>query len=443
MRNKLYLECYTGISGDMMVAALLDLGADKNILDKALKSINLEGFNIKISRVLKNGIDACDFNVILDSTHENYDHDMEYLYGEKEKGKFHTDTIKFDEHSHNWDDENKHVHKKENFRCRSHEDKHIHEHRGLSEILNIIDNGDITNKAKRIASDIFTILAKAEAKAHGVDIEKVHFHEVGAIDSIVDIISVAVCLDNLDINEVIVPVLYEGKGFVRCQHGMLPIPVPAVSNIVADNKLQLHTTNTEGELITPTGAAIVASIITSNKLPERYSIKKIGLGAGKREYERPSILRAMIIEDESLDSDLIYKLESNIDDCTGEALGFVMERLFECGARDVNYFPCYMKKNRPAYQLNVICRREDIETLENIIFHETTTIGIRRQPMERSVLKRELIKVQTSLGEVQVKVCNLPSGKRVYPEYSSIVDICKSTGLSYQHVYDVIKREVD
>ena len=241
----------------------------------------------------------------------------------------------------------------------------------------------------------------------------------------------------------IVPVLYEGKGFVRCQHGMLPIPVPAVSNIVADNKLQLHITNTEGELITPTGAAIVASIITSNKLPERYSIKKIGLGAGKREYERPSILRAMIIEDESLDSDLIYKLESNIDDCTGEALGFVMERLFECGARDVNYFPCYMKKNRPAYQLNVICRREDIETLENIIFHETTTIGIRRQPMERSVLKRELIKVQTSLGEVQVKVCNLPSGKRVYPEYSSIVDICKSTGLSYQHVYDVIKREVN
>ena len=427
----------------MMVAALLDLGADKNILDKALKSLSLEGFNIEISKVLKSGIDTCDFNVILDTIHENHDHDMEYLYGEKEKINFHTDTIKGHRHSHMGVDDNKHVHIKENFHYRNNEDKHIHKHRGLSEILNIIYDGDITNKAKKIASDIFTILAKAEAKAHGVDIEKVHFHEVGDIDSIVDIISVAVCLDNLNIDEVIVPVLYEGKGFVRCQHGMLPIPVPAVSNIVADNKLQLHITNTEGELITPTGAAIVASIITSNKLPERYSIKKIGLGAGKREYERPSILRAMIIEDESLDSDLIYKLESNIDDCTGEALGFVMEILLENGAKDVNYFPCYMKKNRPAYQINVICKREDIEKLENIIFQETTTIGIRRQPMERSILKRELIKVQTSLGEVQVKVCNLPLGKRFYPEYSSVVEICKRTGLSYQHVYDVIKREVN
>ena len=150
----------------------------------------------------------------------------------------------------------------------------------------------------------------------------------------------------------------------------------------------------------------------------------------------------MLIEDNSMESDYIYKLESNIDDCSGEALGFVMERLFEAGARDVHYTPVYMKKNRPAYQLNVVCKEEDISKLEEIIFEETTTIGIRRQRMERTVLNRELKKVKTSLGEVKVKICEVSSGKRFYPEYSSVIDICKSSGLSYQDVYNIIIREV-
>lgn len=448
MSNKLYLECYSGISGDMMVAALLDLGADKNILDEALKSLDITGFQIEISRVLKSGIDACDFKVILDFNHENHDHDIRYLHGYI----------------------NGYTYKEEKYRCKDghyeHGEKesldeeiidkgkqygygykqcgHVsnHEYRSIKEINTIINNSNITSNAKRIAKDIFTILAKAEAKAHGVDVEDVHFHEIGAVDSIVDIVATAVCLDNLNITEVIVPVLYEGRGFIRCQHGVIPIPVPAVSNIVSDNGLNLHLTTSEGEFVTPTGAAIVASIITSSNLPENFSIKKIGIGAGKRNYDRPSILRAMIIEENSIDGDYIYKLESNIDDCTGEALGFVMERLFEAGARDVYYTPVYMKKNRPAYQLNVICKREDIEKLEEIIFKETTTIGIRRQSMERSVLKRELIKVQTTLGEAQIKVCQLPSGKRYYPEYSSVKELCKNSGLSYQEVYHLIKREV-
>lgn len=415
MSSKLYLECYSGISGDMMVAALLDLGADKEVLQKALKSLNVTGFEIEISRVLKSGIDACDFNVILDAKYENHDHDIEYLHG-NDKDEMNVT------HNHL-------VHKE-------------HEHRGLNEIIEVINNAEITQHAKEIAIDIFIILAKAEAKAHGVDIEKVHFHEVGAVDSIVDIVAVAVCLDNLNITEAIIPVLYEGRGFVRCKHGVIPIPVPAVSNIVADNGLSLHLTDSEGEFVTPTGAAIVASIITSSKLPEKFSVKKIGIGAGKRNYERPSILRAMLIEDNSMESDYIYKLESNIDDCSGEALGFVMERLFEAGARDVHYTPVYMKKNRPAYQLNVVCKEEDISKLEEIIFEETTTIGIRRQRMERTVLNRDLKKVKTSLGEVKVKICEVSSGKRFYPEYSSVIDICKSSGLSYQDVYNIIIREV-
>ena len=450
MSSKLYLECYSGISGDMMVAALLDLGADRQVLEKALKSLNVTGFEIEISRVLKSGIDACDFNVILDANHENHDHDIQYLHGNDkcEENITHNNLLHKDqEQQHyginedNHEDKNEDLHEHGN-NASHNKDIYYHEHRGLNEIIEIINNAEITQYAKEIAIDIFTILAKAEAKAHGVDIGKVHFHEVGAVDSIVDIVAVAVCLDNLNITEAIIPVLYEGRGFVRCQHGVIPIPVPAVSNIVVDNGLNLHLTTSEGEFVTPTGAAIVASIITSSKLPEKFSVKNIGIGAGKRNYERPSILRAMLIEDNSIESDYIYKLESNIDDCSGEALGFVMERLFEAGARDVHYTPVYMKKNRPAYQLNVVCKEEDILKLEEIIFEETTTIGIRRQRMERTVLNRQIKNFKTSLGEVQVKICELPLGKRFYPEYSSVIEICKSSGLSYQEVYNIIRREV-
>lgn len=426
MRKALYLECYSGISGDMAVAALLDLGADREVLETALSSLPIGGFEVEISRVKKSGLDGCDFNVILDKNHENHDHDMEYLHGQKQhlmikrNDKWHHPHRISINHNHGDD-----------------------EHRGPLEIFNIINDAHITDNAKEIAKSIFTIIAKAEAKAHGVEINQVHFHEVGAVDSIVDIIAVAVCIDNLGIKEVIVPQLHEGYGFVRCRHGVIPIPVPAVTHIVADNNLNLHITNTEGEMVTPTGAAIVAAIKTSDKLPEKFTIKKIGIGCGKRSYDRPSFLRAMIIEDKSLEEECIYKLESNIDDSTGEALGFVMDKLFEAGARDVHYIPVYMKKNRPAYQINVICKKEDIEKLEQIIFMETTTIGIRRIKMERSVLNREIKTMQTSLGEVQVKECNLELGKKVYPEYSSVVELCKKHNMSYQDVYHLIRKECE
>ena len=456
MSNKLYLECYSGISGDMMVASLLDLGADKEVLNKALNSLPVEGFKIEISRVLKNGLDACDFNVILDEKHENHDHDMNYLYGEHshshdehihshDEHSHHTHTHDHEHtHHHHHDHEHNHSHNHhEEEHSHNHNDdhQHHHEHRGLSDIISIIEKASITTNAKNIAINIFNILGKAEAAAHGVSIDEVHFHEVGAVDSIVDIIAVAVCLDNLEIEEVIVPVLYEGSGFIRCQHGLIPVPVPAVSNIVADNNLKLRLTNTQGELVTPTGAAIVAAIKTSDKLPQEFSIKKIGLGAGKRTYENPSILRSMLIEDECENKDYVIKLESNVDDCSGEALGYVMESLLEAGARDVHYIPVFMKKNRPAYQLNVICSEEDVPKLEDIIFNQTTTIGIRKQRMERSILKREIVTMETSLGKVQVKICELSGGKRVYPEYESIIDICRRNNKSYQDVYQAIITE--
>lgn len=430
MSNKLYLECYSGISGDMTVAALLDLGASEEVLNKALKSLPVDGFKTEISRVIKSGLDACDFNVILDDKHENHDHDMNYLYGENDHSHDHHHEHEQDHHHHSHEEEHSHEH-----------NDHHHEHRGLSDVISIIEKADITNNAKQIAVKIFNILGEAEAAAHGVSIDEVHFHEVGAVDSIVDIIAVAVCLDNLEIEEVVVPVLYEGCGFIRCQHGVIPVPVPAVSKIVANNNLKLRLTNIEAELVTPTGAAIVAAIKTEDKLPKEFSIKKIGLGAGKRTYERPSILRAMLIEDESECKDFIVKLESNIDDCSGEALGYVMERLYKAGARDVHYMPVFMKKNRPAYQLNVVCKEEDVPKLEDIIFEETTTIGIRKQRMERSILKREIKKVQTSLGEVTVKVCHISRGKRIYPEYDSVIELCKRHNKPYQDVYQIIVKE--
>ena len=415
MNQTLYLECYSGISGDMMTAALLDLGADEKVLSEALESLPVKGVRTEVRRVSKAGLDACDFHVILDHEHENHDHDMEYLHGHS--------------HDHSHGDHGHH--------------SHDHEHRGLAEILEILCRAQITDGAREKAVRIFEILAEAEAKAHGTSIEKVHFHEVGAVDSIVDITAAAVCLDNLQIDKVIIPVLCEGSGSVRCQHGVIPVPVPAVTAVTSKYSIPLHMTVVQGELVTPTGAAIAAAIRTSARLPERFVIEKTGIGAGKREYERPSLLRAMLIRETEDGSagDYIYKLESNIDDCTGEALGYVMERLMKAGARDVHYTPVFMKKNRPAYQLNVICKEEDIEKLEGIIFRETTTIGIRRQKMERSVLKRQVKTVKTSLGEARIKVCFMENGMRAYPEYESVRELCRKNGLSFQETYQRIEEE--
>lgn len=415
MEKTLYLECSSGISGDMTVAALLDLGAEENVLLQALSSLKIKGFQVKISRVKKAGLDACDFSVELDKHHENHDHDMEFLHGEGH---------------------NVHLHKKQ-------ERIHSHEHRCLHDIFEIIRNADITPGAKTTAEKIFQILAEAEAKAHGVPVQEVHFHEVGAVDSVVDIISAAVCLDNLGITRVIIPELCEGRGTVRCQHGILPVPVPAVVNIISRYGIPLHITEIQGELVTPTGAAIAAAVCTGNRFPEKFVIEKVGLGAGKRNYKRPSLLRAMILKEEvSKYVDIICRLETNIDDCSGEILGYVMDRLFESGAKDVFYTPVFMKKNRPAYQLSVICSPEDSDEMEKIIFKETTTIGIRRQLLERSILKRDVKAVSTSIGNAKVKVCTYPDGKQeMYPEYEDVISLAKKNSISCRKAYDIIKVE--
>lgn len=447
MGKTLYLECYSGISGDMTVAALLDLGADREVLEKTLGSLGVDGFRTEITRVKKSGLDACDFAVILDEAHENHDHDMEYLHGHLYERHGH-DHGEHHEHSHS--EHNEHHHGAEHHHVHEHRHgaephAHHHEHRGMKEIREILLSSSMTDRAKEIALSVFEILSAAEAKAHGVPADQVHFHEVGAVDSIVDVAAAAVCLDNLDVTEVIVPKLCEGTGTVRCQHGILPVPVPAVAYIVEQNHLNLRITNVEGELVTPTGAAIAAAVRTSDVLPDRFTIEKTGLGAGKRQYACPGFLRAMIIRPEdNSEKDRIYRLETDIDDCTGETLGLTMDKLFAAGAREVHYTPVYMKKNRPAYELIVICTEEKIRKMEEVIFRETTTIGVRRIPMERTVLKRRQQNIKTPFGEAEAKICTLPDGREVcYPEYESVQSLAAEAGLGFQEMYRQIQNSWD
>ena len=412
MKGKnLYFECASGISGDMAVAALIDLGADREKLLKVLGSIPAEGFKVEISDVVKNGVKCCDFNVILDEKHENHDHDTDYLFGHKHQ----------------------HVH------------HHHHEHRNLGDILHIIEHTELNENAKNLAGKIFRIVAVAESKAHGVALEEVHFHEVGAVDSIVDIVAFAFCFDDLGIERVFIPSLTEGTGEIRCQHGILPIPVPAVVNIVQEYGISMKITDTKAELVTPTGAAIAAAVRTDETLPKEFKITKIGLGAGKRNYEKPSILRAFFVEaPEKSDepekdkepANCVTKLEANIDDSTGEELGFAMEQLFEAGSLDAFYTPCFMKKNRPAYMLTVLCRNCDVEKMEDIIFNHTTTIGIRRCTMERTVLEREELSVQTPYGNAKIKLLIHNNRKRFAPEYESVAEISRKTGISFGKIYN-------
>ncbi len=426
----LYLDCQAGIAGDMLVAALLDLGGKPALgrLTQMLEKLSLEGFSVAVTRVKKAGIDCCDFDVKLDVAHENHDHDMAYLHG---------------------------------LGGTSHDHDHHHVHRGLAQVEQVIDAAPLSERARGLARDAFRILARAEAKAHGLPIDQVHFHEVGAVDSIVDVLAAAFLIDDLDIERAIVPALTDGHGTIRCQHGVIPVPVPATLNICIAHGLPLSSSSVEGELVTPTGAALVAALEPEFSLPERYTIRAVGLGAGKRSYERPSILRAMLIEEldarvdaaacgprpslsaETQAPNCIVKLECDIDDCSPEVLAYAVERLREAGAREAHWLPIFCKKGRPAYQLQVIVEPSDVLRMEEIILSETTTIGIRRQEMERTCLPRAIETVETPWGDVLVKTVRLPDGtQRTTPEYEACAAIARDKGVALQTVMDTVREAV-
>lgn len=392
MNTVLYLEGACGISGDMTVAALLDLGADAQKLNQALKSLTVKEFDYRISSKQSYGITGCDFDVIL---HEHADHDHEHLHGRH----------------------------------------HSHEHRHLNDIYAVIEQAQMTGRAKELAKKIFLIVAQAESKAHGCPVSEVHFHEVGAVDSIVDIISAAVLIDDLNITDCIVTGLTEGSGFVSCQHGDLPVPVPAVLNIAEQYGIPLRSSGVTGEMVTPTGIAIAAALRTRSSLPKQYKIVKTGTGLGKRDFGRANLLRAMIIE-EDLNNDQIYIVECNIDDATGEELGFAMEKLTSAGARDVHFIPCFMKKNRPAYILRIITGEKELEEIEKTVFRYTSTIGLRKYPVDRTCMSRTMMTVSLPEADIAVKKCFLKDIVRYYPEYESVRAAAEKSGRPLRILYE-------
>ena len=395
MTEYLYLEGANGVSGDMTVAALLDLGCSREKLDTVLQSLRLDGFDYQIEQKLSYSICGCDFDVHLH--HSEHHHEEHY-------------------HEH-----------------------HHHEHRHLSDVYEIIDRGSMSEKARSLAKKIFRIVAEAEGKAHGCSAEEVHFHEVGAVDSIVDIVSAAVLIDDLGIENVIVRGLNEGQGFVTCQHGALPVPVPAVLNIAEKYGIVLRPTDNNGEMVTPTGIAIAAALKTTERLPAAYKVLKTGIGLGKRDFGRANFLRVMVIEDVA-SSDQMYVIETNIDDSTAEELGLTMEKLLADGAADVHFEPCFMKKNRPAYMLRVITSAELLPQMEDIIFRNTTTIGLRKYPVERRCMERKIIRVRLNGGEVEVKQCRLGDIVRYNPEYESVKALAAAEGRPFRDVFDEARR---
>ena len=427
MGKILYLECNSGISGDMTVGALLDLGADRQVLENALESLGVDGYHLHFGRKVVCGLDAFDFDVHLEA--DGYGHSHAHTHRREDAYE------RVDSYEHSEVHEHCHGHKHE--RSHEHEDghSHSHTHRNLHDIYHIIDHLDSNERVKEMARTMFRIVAEAESKAHGLPVEQVHFHEVGAIDSIVDIISVAVCMDNLGVEDVVVSALSEGHGHVRCQHGVLPVPVPATANIASSYGLKLHFTDNDGEMVTPTGAAIAAALRTKDRLPSSCRLLKVGMGAGNKVFKQANVLRAMLLETSQEEDRTMWVLETNLDDCTGEMLGLAMEMLLDAGAADVWYTPIHMKKNRPAYMMSVLCRESSIEAMEEIILTQTTTIGIRRYPTERTVLERSEIQVETSYGPADVKVCAYKGKTFFYPEYESIRRICREQGVDFQTAY--------
>jgi len=388
----LYFDCFSGISGDMTLSALVDLGVDKDLLISELNKLNLPGWKIEFSEVAKHGIQAKHTEVILEKQEHAHLH---HLLG-----------------------------------------KHEHVHRNMTDIASLIDNSAISSRAKDLAKRIFMRLAVAEAKVHGTTPDKVHFHEVGAVDSIIDIVGSAICLDILAPDKICASVLRDGYGFTKCQHGTIPIPVPAVVEMLAARGVNFRQLDVEGELMTPTGAAIVLEVSESFGTMPEMKITKNGYGAGKKDFTVPNVLRAVWGETvETATSSSIAIIETNIDDTTSEILGYVMDRLFEAGAKDVFFTPIYMKKHRPATQLTVLCDETQIPQMEQILFTETSTIGLRKFQADRTCLPREIIKVTTPYGNVNAKKVSFGPATRIALEYDDACRLAKEKNVPLVEIY--------
>ena len=400
----LYFDCSSGISGNMTLGALLEIVGDENYLLDELKKLNIDGYKIEISKKIKNGITGTYVDVILDDEHHHHEHDNHHEH----------------EHHHEHNHEHEHIHN--------------HEHRNLNDVYSVIDNSSIDAKSKELAKRIFMRVAKAEAKVHHKSLEEVHFHEVGAIDSIIDIVGTAILINKINPDKIISSIVNDGYGFIECAHGTMTVPVPATSEIFANSNVRFRQIDIDTELVTPTGAAIIAELSEEFTTLPAMVTEKIGWGAGFKDLKIPNVLKVYYGEMQELKQTIVI-METNIDDCSGEILGYTSEKLFQNGALDVFYTPIFMKKNRPAYRLTVACKKEDMLKLQNIIFRETTTIGIRYRFENRTELARETIEVETKYGKLKAKKVTNNGETYLYPEYESMKKIAEENNIPLKELY--------
>lgn len=451
----LYFDCATGISGNMAIGALLEICDGEQYLRDELAKLGVPGYQLNVIKRDSHGIDGTYVEVLEANTGIPVDaiHDGNKNVGSSatlglHHGHTHSHHHELDSspehHSHGHYHDHEHDHSLDNH-CHNHQDdndnnhNHNHVHRTYADIKQIIEGSVITEAAKELSRSMFQKVAAAEAAVHGKPIDEVHFHEVGAIDSIVDIVSVAILMDYINPDRVISSVVSDGYGTIKCAHGVLSVPVPATSMMYKNEKIRFKQIEVPTELVTPTGAAIISTFAESYGLMPEMNLNKIGIGVGSRNIGGPNTLRVFLGEDVTADgetqNDDIIVINSNIDDSSGEDLGYVLEKLMDAGALDVSYSPIFMKKNRPAYRLEVICRAETREKLSEIIFDETTTIGVRYYVVQREELTRVRTLVDTELGQIEAKQVSTASGHTyTYPEYESMKTIASELGISMKSV---------
>ncbi|MBC2460155.1 nickel pincer cofactor biosynthesis protein LarC [Clostridium beijerinckii] len=458
----LYYDCFCGISGDMNLAAMLNLGVPKEYLFKEISKINLNSeYDIQINSSEKLGItgtrvdvilkdevnnsdnigykdfEHCSTDIIEDHSHSHV-HDEEHNHHDHSHGE---DASHNHEHSHPHSNEHDCSHNHEQAHVHSHSGNHEHHHRNLKDIENIINSSDLSEKVKNLSLNMFMRVAEAEAKVHGKTLYEVHFHEVGAIDSIVDIVGAAICLEYLKVDKIMASHVQVGGGFVKCAHGLMPVPAPATVEILKG--IPINVGVVQFETTTPTGAAILAENVQEFTSKIDFSIKKIGYGIGHRDLDIPNVLRVYLGEDNSLEKiEEQYILETNIDDMNPEFYGYIEEKLFDAGALDVFKTPIFMKKGRPGIKLSVLISEKIEKDILDIVFEETTSIGVRKYKFEKIMLNREFSKVETQYGEVTIKKSYYKGDLVKYkPEYEECKKIAKENNITMEKVYREVYRQ--
>jgi uncharacterized protein (TIGR00299 family) protein len=435
----LYLDLISGIAGDMFIAALLDLGVDAQRLERELTKLKLDGYHLHVSRQQKSSIAGVKFDVHLAHEHE-HEHGQEHHVHESECGVHVHDHAH--EHHHGHDHHHEHHH-------------HDHSHEGqrnFSEIKQLISRSKLSAWVKQKSIAVFHRIAEAEGKIHGLPPEEVHFHEVGAVDSIVDIVGGAIALELLGKPRIFASPVVEGTGWIQCAHGRFPVPAPATLAILGTRGIGVTQCEEPHELVTPTGAALLAEFVESFGPMESLVAEKIGFGLGTRENKtRPNVLRAVLgsaskvakgskpVTSLDWETDRIAVLETNLDDCPGEILGAFIESALNAGALDVFHTPIQMKKNRPGIVLSVLCVEGDADRFAELMLRETTAFGVRKTIAERRKLRREFSEVSTQYGKVTVKIGRL-GGKvvQVAPEFESARKLASKAGVPVKQIFESV-----